>query len=69
MPKSIKIKSVVVCPVCKFKRELFMAANHFLKVYECEECNALLKTDKKQCCIFCSYGSVPCIPVQMEKKT
>jgi len=36
--------------------------------YECEECGTLLKPKQGDCCVFCSYGSVPCPPVQIDGK-
>ncbi|WP_440136124.1 GDCCVxC domain-containing (seleno)protein [Escherichia coli] len=33
--------------------------------YECEQCKALLRPKAGDCCVFCSYGSVKCPPVQM----
>jgi hypothetical protein len=30
----------------------------------CEGCGATLKPLPGDCCVFCSYGSVPCPPVQ-----
>jgi hypothetical protein len=35
--------------------------------YECERCNAMLRPKPEQCCVFCSYGSVPCPPVQLRE--
>ena len=32
--------------------------------YDCETCKKLIKPLKGDCCIFCSYGSVPCPPIQ-----
>ena len=32
--------------------------------YECESCRALLSPKPGDCCVFCSYGSVPCPPKQ-----
>jgi hypothetical protein len=32
--------------------------------YECKSCGALLKPHVGDCCVFCSYGSVPCPPIQ-----
>jgi hypothetical protein len=33
--------------------------------YECEGCETLLKPNQGDCCIFCSFGSVKCPPIQM----
>ncbi|WP_350654114.1 GDCCVxC domain-containing (seleno)protein [Pseudoalteromonas sp. D48-MNA-CIBAN-0056] len=32
--------------------------------YECESCKALLKPLKGDCCVYCSYGTVKCPPIQ-----
>ena len=36
--------------------------------YECKSCKSLLKPLVGDCCVFCSYGSVPCPPIQQEKR-
>jgi hypothetical protein len=36
--------------------------------YECENCNALLKPKPGDCCVFCSYGTVKCPPIQASDK-
>jgi len=35
--------------------------------YECTTCKMLLKPKHGDCCVFCSYGSVPCPPIQEGK--
>jgi len=35
--------------------------------YECKHCGAMLRPSKGDCCVFCSFGSVKCPPVQMDK--
>jgi hypothetical protein len=32
--------------------------------YECTHCKELLKPKAGSCCVFCSYGSVACPPMQ-----
>jgi hypothetical protein len=32
--------------------------------YDCKGCGQRLKPKPGDCCVFCSYGSVPCPPVQ-----
>jgi hypothetical protein len=32
--------------------------------YECRHCHGVLSPKPGDCCVFCSYGSVPCPPVQ-----
>ena len=33
--------------------------------YECKGCGTLLKPLAGDCCVFCSFGSVKCLPVQL----
>ena len=32
--------------------------------YECRACKQLLKPNKGDCCVFCSFGTVKCPPMQ-----
>ena len=32
--------------------------------HECSECKAMLRPKAGDCCVFCSYGSTPCPPIQ-----
>lgn len=34
--------------------------------YECIACHALLKPLPGDCCVYCSYGTVKCPPVQLD---
>ncbi|WP_305076261.1 GDCCVxC domain-containing (seleno)protein, partial [Methylobacter sp. BlB1] len=34
--------------------------------YECRSCGTLLKPKLGDCCVFCSYGSVKCPPIQQQ---
>lgn len=36
--------------------------------YECEKCKKLLKPTEGDCCVYCSYGSVACPPIQQNGK-
>jgi hypothetical protein len=35
--------------------------------YECTSCKAMLRPKAGDCCVFCSYGSVKCPPVQEQR--
>lgn len=60
----IKTKSVVTCPVCCFQKEEDMPLDACQYYYECTHCNTLLRPLAGDCCVFCSYGSDKCPPVQ-----
>jgi hypothetical protein len=67
MTTEIKLNSVITCPVCGFKKDEEMPVTACQYFYECESCKTLLKPQIGDCCVFCSYGSVKCPPVQSEK--
>lgn len=41
-----------------------MPTDACLCFYECSGCGALLKPFPGHCCVFCSFGSVVCPPMQ-----
>lgn len=68
MQVKIKYKSEIKCPECGYVKEEIMNDNSCLYFYECKSCSKLLKPLKGDCCVFCSYGSVKCPPVQISGK-
>jgi hypothetical protein len=36
-----------------------------IDIYECVTCGTMLRPKLGDCCVFCSYGSVPCPPVKL----
>ncbi len=62
------LESELVCPKCGHKSREVMPTNSCLYFYECKGCGELLKPNTGDCCVFCSYGSVPCPPVQEQGK-
>ena len=55
---------IITCPHCSTEKSEVMPDDACLFFYECSGCGALLKRKPGTCCVFCSYGSVPCPPVQ-----
>jgi len=43
-----------------------MPTDSCLFFYECTRCQILLKPKPGDCCVFCSYGSVKCPPMQQQ---
>jgi len=62
----IKLQSTINCPYCGFQRTENMPENACQYFYQCLGCNIVLKPKQGDCCVFCSYGSVKCPPVQAE---
>ncbi|MBS1780993.1 MAG: MerC domain-containing protein [Bacteroidetes bacterium] len=60
----IELISVVTCPFCGHQKSEQMPINACTYFYECTSCRTRLKPKPGDCCIFCSYGTVKCPPVQ-----
>ena len=62
------LQSTITCPHCGHIAEETMPTYACQWYYECKGCGELLKPLEGDCCVFCSYGSVSCPPVQLEGK-
>lgn len=60
----ILLNSIITCPECGHQKEETMPTNACQFFYECENCQARLSPNQGDCCVYCSYGSVPCPPIQ-----
>jgi len=58
------LKSTLTCPDCGTQAVETMPTDACLYFYTCTGCGILLKPKRGDCCVFCSYGSVPCPPIQ-----
>jgi hypothetical protein len=61
------LDSVLTCPQCGHTKRERMPTDACQFFYECERCKAVLRPKGGDCCVFCSYGSVKCPPVQMQR--
>ncbi len=68
MANTILLQSTITCPVCKHQSEELMPEDACVFFYECLNCNAILKPKEGDCCVFCSYGTVNCPPIQAGAK-
>ncbi|HEY8623011.1 MAG TPA: GDCCVxC domain-containing (seleno)protein [Casimicrobiaceae bacterium] len=64
---AIDSDSVITCPQCGFAKRETMPTDACQFYYECEGCKALLRPKPGDCCVFCSFGSVNCPPMQMQR--
>jgi hypothetical protein len=60
----MQIESTLTCPHCGYRSVEQMPTDACRISHVCEGCGATLKPLPGDCCVFCSYGSVPCPPVQ-----
>jgi hypothetical protein len=59
--------STITCPLCGSAKTEAMPSDTCQFFYECTGCGALLRPKPGDCCVFCSYGSTPCPPVQQNR--
>jgi len=64
MTNPVCLQSIITCPACGHRKEETMPVDSCMYFYECESCKSVLKPFDGDCCVFCSYGSVKCPPVQ-----
>ena len=63
----IELVSVLTCPSCAHTSAEPMPTDACQFFYDCKGCGERLKPKPGDCCVFCSYGTVPCPPVQAGK--
>jgi hypothetical protein len=61
------LESLLTCPICGYERQETMPTDACMYFYECTHCKTLLKPKSGDCCVFCSYGSVACPPIQEQR--
>ncbi|MGE4172166.1 MAG: GDCCVxC domain-containing (seleno)protein [Methylocystis sp.] len=60
----MQLQSTITCPQCRHQTTETMPTDACQYFYECKGCGVLLKPRAGDCCVFCSYGSIPCPPIQ-----
>lgn len=60
------LDSVLTCPHCGYAKREHMPVDACQYFYGCGKCRALLRPKPGDCCVFCSFGSVKCPPIQAQ---
>lgn len=63
-PEVFILASELTCPRCGHKSLETMPTDACIFFHECAGCGELLRPNRGDCCVFCSFGTVPCPPVQ-----
>ncbi len=63
----VELQSTITCPRCGYSAVETMPTDACQYLYDCNRCGLRMKPKKGDCCVYCSYGSVPCPPVQVER--
>lgn len=59
--------STITCPHCGHSKAERMPTDACQWFYECEGCHQVLRPKPGDCCVYCSYGTVPCPPIQQSR--
>ncbi|WP_295188307.1 GDCCVxC domain-containing (seleno)protein [Sediminibacterium sp.] len=62
--KEIETKSIITCPVCKHEKIEDMPTDACQYFYQCENCRNVIRPKQGDCCVYCSYGTAKCPPMQ-----
>ncbi|MCW8107740.1 hypothetical protein OPS25_04380 [Alteromonas ponticola] len=63
--RTFLLETEITCPQCGFKKIETMPTTACQWYYECDGCKTLLKPLPGDCCVYCSFGSVKCPPLQV----
>jgi hypothetical protein len=63
----VELHSTLTCPKCGHQKTEIMPTDACQFFYECTGCGELLRPLAGHCCVFCSYGSVACPPIQQQQ--
>lgn len=65
MKKDFETHSIITCPKCGHKETEEMPTDSCQYFYDCKGCGEVLKPKEGDCCVFCSYGTMACPPIQI----
>lgn len=60
----MKLTSTITCPLCGHQSTEIMPTDACQFFYDCKGCGEVLRPKDGDCCVYCSYGDVPCPPIQ-----
>jgi len=65
---ALTLRSTLTCPHCGHASADTMPTDACQWFYECGQCHAVLTPKAGDCCVYCSYGTVPCPPIQAQRR-
>ncbi len=61
---AVVLQSTLTCPECGHAKEEAMPTDACQWFYQCDDCQSVLRPKAGDCCVFCSYGTNQCPPMQ-----
>lgn len=65
---TVELQSTITCPECGHREPETMPTELCQIYYQCKGCGALLRPNPGDCCVYCSFGTVPCPPIQKTRR-
>jgi hypothetical protein len=62
--KPIELRTTITCPHCGHSKKETMPTDACMYFYVCERRGTRLQPKHGDCCVFGSYGTVKCPPIQ-----
>jgi hypothetical protein len=56
----MQLSSTITCPSCGYRSTGIMPTDACQFFYDCGGCDTRIKPKADDCCVFCSFGDVPC---------
>lgn len=63
----IALQSTITCPACGHSAVETMPTDACQIRHACARCGHEMKPKAGDCCVFCTFGSVPCPPIQEKR--
>lgn len=63
------LMSTLTCPHCGTVKAETTPTDVCLFFYTCSSCGTQLKPNKGDCCVFCSFGTMPCPSIQADGRS
>src|SRR3546814_10787493 len=65
----VELESILTCPECGHRATETMPVTACQFFYECTGCGVVLRPNQGDCCVFRSFGTVPCPPIQQHNRS
>lgn len=62
--RTLILESTITCPECGARQTDTMPTDACQYFWDCPACGAVIRPKAGDCCVYCSYGTVACPPIQ-----
>lgn len=69
MNHQFNYQTLLICPDCHHQRWIEMPKDRCVLSFDCEGCANILRPKAGDCCVFCSFGTIACPPIQQQRES